>query len=221
MKDNDFISIEYVGTVKETGKIFDLTDEKIAKENEIYNPTMKYGPITIIIGGGFILKGLEAEMKNMKIGDKKTIELKPENAFGQRNPELTKVFNMKDFKKQGVNPIPGKYLDLGNGQRGHILSVNSGRVKIDFNHPLAEKTLIYDIKINEQIKDTKEQIKAIVSYYISAEVDVEIVDKSAKIIIPNTIKTTPELKNMTANKIIQYISDIKKIEFVEIYKKTV
>ena len=64
MKDEDFVNIDYVGRIKESGEIFDLTDAELAKESNIFNPQMKYGPVTVIIGAGHILKGLENKIKD-------------------------------------------------------------------------------------------------------------------------------------------------------------
>ena len=57
LKEKDFVTIEYTGTVD--GKIFDLTDEELAKKEGIYKETTRYGPITIVVGAGHMIQGID------------------------------------------------------------------------------------------------------------------------------------------------------------------
>jgi len=87
MKNGDFIQIDYVGKIVESGEIFDLTKEDLAKEKGLHNPNFKYGPIPVIIGANFVVKGLDNGLKEMQVGDKKNITIKPEDAFGERDAQ--------------------------------------------------------------------------------------------------------------------------------------
>ncbi len=58
-----------------------------------------------------------------------------------------------------MNPVPGMKIS-SNGSTGKILTVNGGRVKVDFNHELAGKDLIYDVEVTEIIDDVEEKLKA-------------------------------------------------------------
>lgn len=220
MKDGDFIEIEFVGKVRESGEIFDLTDEKLAKEKGIFNPKTKYGPITIILGAGHILKGLEKEIEKLKVGDKKKIELEPKDAFGVRSPNLLKVFPLNQFKKQGMLPVPGQFITLQNNVKGRVLSVSGGRVRVDFNNPLAGKSLEYDIKVNKLVTDKKEQIQAVFRFYTALDTEkIEIEKEKAKIAPPATKTIPAEVKKLIADGIIKYIKGIKEVEYTESFKK--
>ena len=61
VKKGDFVELEYTGKIKLMNKVFDTSDQKIAKTNDIYNEKMKYGPITICIGEKNVLQGLDSE----------------------------------------------------------------------------------------------------------------------------------------------------------------
>ena len=87
MKKGDFVKINYVGRL-ESGEIFDLTDIELAKKEKLFNEKVKYGPGPVILGEGFVVKGLEKALESMNSGDKKTLEVRPEEGFGERNPEL-------------------------------------------------------------------------------------------------------------------------------------
>ena len=66
MKEGDFVRIDYVGRIKGSGEIFDLTKEDVARKNGIYNPNMNYKPVPIIIGARMVIKGLEDALKRAK-----------------------------------------------------------------------------------------------------------------------------------------------------------
>ncbi|MEM5824563.1 MAG: FKBP-type peptidyl-prolyl cis-trans isomerase, partial [Candidatus Aenigmatarchaeota archaeon] len=136
MKKGDVVYIDYVGRIKDTNEIFDLTIEEIAKKEGIYNPNYTYKPIPIVVGFGFVIKGLDEEIEKMNEGEEKIVEIPPEKAFGKRDENLVKTFNLSDFKKQDVELKVGEFVNI-NGILGKVLSISGGRVVIDFNHPLA------------------------------------------------------------------------------------
>ncbi len=217
MKEGDFIRIDYVGKISESDEIFDLTKESIAKEKGIYNPNFKYGPIPVIIGAHHIVKGLENELMKMKIGQKKKITIKPEDALGERKPELIRLVPLPEFKKRDIDPFPGMPI-VQNNMRGKILSVSGGRVRVDFNHPLAGKTLEYDVEIKQKITSVKGKIMAILELFLKFEKD-EINIKIDKEILEIRIgkkKDVPKtIKKLIADNVIKWIKTIKKIRFIE------
>lgn len=180
MQEGEFIEIEYIGKIKDSGEIFDLTDEKVAKERGIYNENVKYGPQKIIIGEKFVISGLEKALKEMKIGEEKTVSVSPEDGFGERQSKLVKVVSETELKKQKVNPFPGLILDFGN-MKARIQSVNSGRVRIDFNHPLAGRDLEYKIKISKIIEDPLEKATTITLFFSGEDLIPKILENKVEI----------------------------------------
>ncbi len=220
MKDEDFVNIDYVGRIKESGEIFDLTDAELAKESNIFNPQMKYGSVTVIIGAGHILKGLENKIKELKAGDRSEFEIKPEDAFGARDARLVKMFNANMFKKQGITPIPGRFVDFGQ-TKGRVMSVAGGRVRVDFNHPLAGKTLSYNVIVNKKVTDASEQINAIVAYYTAIDKDlgVAISGDGVKITLPSGSDVSSEVKEKISLQVTKYVKGVEKVEFAEVFAK--
>jgi FKBP-type peptidyl-prolyl cis-trans isomerase 2 len=98
-----------------------------------------------------------------KILDKEEfeIELKPEEAFGNRDVNL--IVKLPKSAIEG-NPYPGGYVKIDN-LVGKIIAVNSGRVIIDLNHPLAGKTILVKGKIISKHSDKDEIIKIIKDYH--------------------------------------------------------
>ena len=219
MKEGDFIRIDYVGRIGESKDIFDLTREDVAKENGIYNPNFKYGPVPIIIGANLLVKGLEDGLKTMEVGEKKEIIVKPEEAFGERSPELIKLVPLSEFKRQNITPYPGMLVTVRN-INGRVLSVSGGRVRVDFNHPLAGKSLEYDMEIKGEITDQKEKIKAILEYFLKTDekdLDVTINGEVVEITMKGKEDVPREVKTVITNTITKWINEIKKVRFIEEY----
>ena len=165
-KENDFILIEYSVRVKETGNLIDTSNEEIAKKENIYDPDRVYGPTLIVIGKKWINPVVEEELKNMNVGEEKTIEVPPEKAFGHRDPDKVKVFRLSEFRKRGIDVRVGEVIDFG-GVQGIVKSVGGGRVVVDFNHPLAGKTLVYTVKVVAKLENIVDKIRALATRHLS------------------------------------------------------
>jgi len=160
IKKRDFIELDFIGRVKENNQIFDLTEEKVAKENDLYNEKQKYGPLKICVGEKQVVKGLDEFLEGKETGKNYTISLKPEEAFGKKNPKLMQLIPLRSFKKHNIKPQVGLQINM-DGMMGIVRSVSGGRVIIDLNHPLAGKEVTYEIKIKRVMTDVKEKIQTI------------------------------------------------------------
>jgi FKBP-type peptidyl-prolyl cis-trans isomerase 2 len=220
MKDGDFVNIEFTGRIKGSQDIFDTTDGEKAKTAGIYNEKTNYGPIPIVVGARQLIPGLEDAVKEMNVGEKKTVEIPPEKAFGSKNPDMVKLVPMSVFKDNKTDPSPGKIVDF-NGLRGMVMNVDGGRVKIDFNHPLADKVIEYDIEIKDEITGNVERVSAVVRYTTgikSDDVSANITDNTASIEIKNYDFPKRAKKDM-ADMIMKWISGISKVNFVDVFEK--
>lgn len=221
MNSGDFVYIDYIGRVKDTGEIFDLTKEDVAKRENIFNEKMKYHPVAVIIDGGFVIKGLNDVLKEMKVGEKKTVEIEPYRAFGERSGNLVKLIPSSSFRGQNIDPIPGEYVTI-NGLRGRITSTSGGRILVDFNHPLAGKKVEYEIEVVSEIKDVVEKIKSIVHYFSGVEsedVDVKTEIDNVEIVVKKS-DLNRDVKKLIADNIIKWVEGIKKVRFMYIFEKT-
>jgi FKBP-type peptidyl-prolyl cis-trans isomerase 2 len=221
MENGDFIYIEYVGRIKDTGEIFDLTREDVAKKEKIHNDKVKYGSVPFIVDAGFVIRGLNECVKGMKIGGKKEVDIEPDMGFGKRSEEMVKIIPEARFKERGINTMPGSFVTVNNF-RGKILSVDGGRVKIDFNHPLAGKTLTYEIEILKTIEAMDEKIKAVIYYFTglqSSEIDVKVDGITAEIELKEKIDLPPDAKKAIADQIMKLVKEIEMVKFVDSYGK--
>ena len=160
MEKGEMIKVDYIG--KENGEVFDLTVKEKAQEEGLDTESMNFEPINILLGENFVIEGLEEALMDMEVGEEAEIEIPAEKAYGKRDSENMETFPEKAFEEQGVQVRPGEQLMIG-GQRGRVISKGSGRVKIDFNHPLAGKDLEYWVKIVEKVEEDEEIAEGILS----------------------------------------------------------
>jgi FKBP-type peptidyl-prolyl cis-trans isomerase 2 len=199
MQDNDFIRVDYSGKIKESNKT--LGEAKNAP---------------LIVGAGYVIKGVDEALKQMNIGEKKTIEVAPEKGFGKRDLKLIKLIPESEFRKRDKKPQIGMIVDIKN-IRGRVISVSGGRVRIDFNHPLAGKILVYNIEIKERIEKPEEKIKAIIEAYSGiSKIEVIIKEKEVEIKVPPFVNSL--IKKKTADDVMKFL-DIEKVKFVEVFEK--
>jgi FKBP-type peptidyl-prolyl cis-trans isomerase 2 len=218
MKEGDFVYVDYIGRVKDTNEIFDLTKEDIAKREGVYRENVRYEPIPVIIGAGILIRGLEEEIKKMKINEKKTIEIPPEKGFGSRDEKLVRLIPISVFRANKIEPEVGKFVTI-NGLNGRILSISGGRVKVDFNHPLAGKTLVYEVEVKGEIKELEEKVKAIFSYFLKFDeklIELKISENKLEALMNVEIPTM--IKRRIANLILKW-TEIDNVRFIEEYKK--
>lgn len=220
-KDGDFLEVEYSAWTAADNGLIATTDEKKAKESNIYEKTMHYGPVLIVLGSQGIIKGLDKSLRSMNINETKKMTFKPEEAFGERVPDLVRVMPIAEFRKRDIDPYPGLQVNLDNAT-AIVKSVNSGRVTLDMNHRYAGQEIIYEIKIIRHLTSEKDMIKALGKTYNVEPTDVEIKDKTIHMKFNNDVKKNADYFVGKANLIAStftYLKEIEKIEVNEEYLK--
>ncbi|WP_461867023.1 FKBP-type peptidyl-prolyl cis-trans isomerase [Thermococcus sp.] len=220
VKRGDVIRLHYTGKIKETGEIFDTTFEEVAKDAGIYSEKGIYGPVPIAVGAGHVIKGLDEQLEGLEVGKKYELLVPPEKGFGRRDPKLIKTFTLGQFRRQGLYPFPGMDIEVttegGKKLKGRVLSVSSGRVRVDFNHPYAGKTLLYEVEILEKIDDPIEKVKGLIELRLPridlSKVTIEVGEKDVKVIFND-----PEIdkKTLILGEILLE-SDLKFIGYEEV-----
>lgn len=214
----DFIRVSYTGKTDE-GRVFDTTNEDVAKANNIYNEKGKYGGDVIIVGAMHTVAGLDEDLVGKEVGYTGSVTMPPEKAFGIRNPELIEIIPITKFKER---PQVGMPVEV-DGRPGFVIKVIGRMTTVDFNRFLAGQTVTYDYEIKEKIDDTEGKIKGLIGLYLGRELPVQINDSSA------AIETEPELtynqrwlmsKRQIAREIIKN-TDIREIAYIEKYNQEI
>lgn len=106
-------------------------------------------PLEFVMGGGMILPGFETAVEGKSIGDKVSVSLEPEDAYGEHNDEMMVVVPRSEVPEH-IKPEEGMMLQLTleDGDIDVLVSrVTDDEVELDGNHPLAGKRLNFDIEV--------------------------------------------------------------------------
>jgi len=221
LQKGDYILLDYTIQTKDDGKVIETTIEEKAKETNIYDPNQTYGPRLIVLGETKIFEPLEEALLKSDEGSEVTVEVPPEKAFGVRDQGKVKVVSIREFYRAGKLPRVGDIVEYNN-QRARVVSVSSGRVVLDFNHPLAGRTIIVNAKVVKRLVSDDDKIREIVRQYLPRldASKIEAKHENGQI----TIKLPPEvlfiegigtIKFRVAEELAQRFSDAKKIIYVE------
>ncbi|WP_297476676.1 peptidylprolyl isomerase [Thermococcus sp.] len=149
----DSVKFHYIGRF-ENGEVFDTSYEGIARENNIFVEEREYGPLEVTVGTGEIIPGLDEAMIGMEVGERKTVTVPPEKAYGMPRQELVVKVPVSEFTQVGLEPIEGMYVMTDSGI-AKIVKVTEDGVELDFNHPLAGKTLVFEVEVVEVKKESE------------------------------------------------------------------
>lgn len=213
IKEKDFVELEYTGKLKDNNEVFDTTDEKIAKETEIHKEKMIYGPVTVCIGQGQLLKGLEDELIGKEVGKDYSIELAPEKAFGKKDAKLIKTVPKTVFSRNKINPEPGLPVTI-DGEYAIIKMVSGGRCIVDFNNPLSGKEVIYNIKPLRIVTDDLEKLKSFLSLTLKID-NPEVTLKEGKAEFKFKTELPKEVTDLMTTKIKELIPGIKEFNIIK------
>ncbi len=134
-KKGDTVRVHYEGRLTD-GQVFDSSEGG--------------EPLEFEVGSGQVITGFDEGVQGMSVGDKKTIEIEADDAYGQRNEALTREVP-RDSMTLENDPQPGMNLVLqlpdGNEIPVAITEVTEEAITLDANHPLAGHKLIFDIEL--------------------------------------------------------------------------
>ncbi len=167
LQKGDFILIDYIAKVKETSETFDTTIEETAKKERLYKEGEIYEPKLVVIGEGWVLKALDESLTTMEIGKTSPVEISPEKAFGGRDPEKVKRVSLRHLTAKGITPTLGMRIEYDN-KMATVRAAGAGRVLLDFNPPLAGKTLVYEVTVQKKLETISEKIGALIHRRIPA-----------------------------------------------------
>jgi FKBP-type peptidyl-prolyl cis-trans isomerase SlyD len=146
IKENEVVAMEY--------QVVD------ANSQEVIDSNMGMDPLEFIVGKGHIIPGLENKIMELSNGDKADIMVNPAEAYGEYNTEALDTLAREQFS--GIELKEGMTL-YGTGESGQTVQVrvksfDDSNVTIDYNHPLAGKTLMFTITIMDVRAATEEEI---------------------------------------------------------------
>lgn len=137
VKKGDTVKVHYKGTLTD-GTVFDSSEGR--------------QPLEFEVGGGMVISGFDNGVLGMTVGEKRTVNIPVDEAYGPKQNELIMEFP-KDRFPEDMTPEVGMQLNMSNGQ-GQQFPVMIAEVKeeviiLDANHPLAGQDLVFDIEMVE------------------------------------------------------------------------
>jgi len=132
-----------------------------AKTNEKLDTNVGGAPLEFISGMGQIIPGLEKELETAAKGDKLDVMVNPQDAYGEYNDEAVQTLPKEQFA--GIDLVEGMSL-YGTGEDGQtvqvtVKSISEDEVTIDYNHPMAGRTLMFTVAILDIREATAEEIQ--------------------------------------------------------------
>ncbi|MFC3114321.1 FKBP-type peptidyl-prolyl cis-trans isomerase [Cellvibrio fontiphilus] len=120
------------------------------ENGELVDSNFERDPATFTVGDGNLLPGFEKALFGMLEGEHKTLVIKPENGFGQRNPN-----NIQEIARSQFSPdlelSEGLMLSFADAQKtelpGVVVRFDEDVVVVDFNHPLAGRDILFEVAI--------------------------------------------------------------------------
>jgi FKBP-type peptidyl-prolyl cis-trans isomerase SlyD len=152
----------------ERGKTMQIEKNKVVtfhydlrvSEHELYESSRNSDPMNYLHGHGNIVYGLEKEMTGKVTGDKFTVTVEPVDGYGLRNEQATQRIPIKHISCKGrLRPGMMVAVNTREGQRRvTVLKVGKFNADVDLNHPLAGKTLTFDVEIVEVREASTQEI---------------------------------------------------------------
>lgn len=143
-------------TLKYVLKTDDANGEKVLVEE-----TTNENPLSFIYGAGMMIPKFEEQIKGLKTGDKTSFTILPEDGYGELNPEAVVQLPIDMFEGQELPPV-GAILPLsdnqGNNFQAFVVEVTPEAVIADLNHPMAGKSLHFEVEILNNREATAEEL---------------------------------------------------------------
>ena len=216
------ILIDYTARLKDTDKVFDTTIEEDAKKHSIYESNVTYQPKLVSIGeyNYSVLQGLDEALAKTSVGDKLTVEVTPDKAFGERDSKKVRILPIRKLGDDADKVTVGDTIEI-DSRKGTIRHIGSGRVHVDFNHAFAGQTIIYDLTVIKSIDSSNDKINEIVLRKFArddAEIKFNSEDTTVDVIIPNEISRAETLqmaKYFVVQDVFKFVPTLHKLNFIE------
>jgi peptidylprolyl isomerase len=140
VKNGDTIKVHYSGKLKD-GTTFDSSEGR--------------EPFEFEVGAGHVIRGFDNGVLGMEVGQKKTVDIPVEQAYGPEDPQMLMEFPLDRLPKE-LNPEAGMELMMrdqeGNSIPAIVAEVKENSILLDANHPLAGEDLIFELELLEIVK---------------------------------------------------------------------
>ena len=218
VKSGDVIYLDFIGRLAKDKSVFSTTMKDEAAKAGL-DPEREYKPLLVVAGKGQLPKGLDDVVIGAEVGQKKHILVPVDKAFGPRDPARVRLIPVGEFRKRDVDPFPGMPVEIDGNLTGIVKSVEGGRVRVDFNDPLAGEDLEYDFTVVKCASDATGKLSLLLDGIVGlSDPAFDTATGIAKIKVATTVrKDVDYMSNKVAfvSMALQYVEGLKKVIFEE------
>ena len=226
MEDGAIIHVDYDLFSGETGDLIETTREDIAKEYEMHQEGRTYSPMVCVVGNGNLIPGFETALKEAKVGTEVTVEIEPAEAYGEKDASMVETISIDKLRRAVQDP---NSLYLGapvniNGRQGYLSYLAAGRARIDYNHPMAGKTLKYVFTVVKEVKGKEDKVLGLLeSNSGHSGFEVSFMGDDLSIVLPQAMlfDTNAAMLKFRLVTMIRDAVECGKISFVEVHEPRV
>ena len=226
MEEGTIVHIDYDLYNADSGDLIETTREDVAKENDMHQEGRNYTPLVCVVGSGQLVAGFEESLLSAKADKDISLEIAPADAYGEKDSDQVETISIDKLIRYVRDP---KSLYIGGpvtieGKTGTLSYMAAGRARIDYNHPMAGRSLKYDYKIIKVIKDKGEKVVALLESNTGHEgFEVSFDGNDISIITPEAMlfDTNAAMQKFRIVTVLRDAVDAGKISFVEVHEPRV
>ena len=226
MEEGTIVHIDYDLYNADSGDLIETTREDVAKENDMHQEGRNYTPLVCVVGSGQLIAGFEESLLSAKADKDISLEIAPVDAYGEKDSDQIETISIDKLIRYVRDP---KSLYIGGpvtieGKTGTLSYMAAGRARIDYNHPMAGRSLKYDYKIIKVIKDKGEKVVALLESNTGHEgFEVSFDDNDISIITPEAMlfDTNAAMQKFRIVTVLRDAVDAGKVSFVEVHEPRV
>ena len=226
MEEGTIVHVDYNLYNADSGDLIETTREDIAKENDMHQEGRNYSPLVCVVGSGQLIAGFEESLLSAKANKDISVEIAPADAYGEKDSDKVETISIDKLIRYVRDP---KSLYIGGpvtieGKTGTLSYMAAGRARIDYNHPMAGRTLKYDYKIIKVIKDKGEKVAALLESNTGHEgFEVSFDGNDISIITPEAMlfDTNAAMQKFRIVTVLRDSVDAGKVSFVEVHEPRV
>ncbi|MGB0313150.1 MAG: SAP domain-containing protein [Poseidonia sp.] len=223
MEEGTIVHVDYELYNGESGDLIETTREAVAKEHEMHQEGRSYTPMVCVVGGGNLIPGFEAALADAKANKEIEVTIEPADAYGEKDPQQIETISIDKLIRAVKDPNSlyiGAPVNIGNRQ-GYLSYLAAGRARIDYNHPMAGKTLKYSFKVVKVVEGKEEQVMALLESNTGhSDFGVAFDGDDLNITIPQTMlfDTNAAMMKFRLVTIIRDAVECGKVSFIEVHE---
>ncbi len=223
MEEGTIVHVDYELYNGENGELIETTREAVAKEHDMHQEGRSYTPMVCVVGSGNLIPGFETALSEAKANKETEVVIQPEDAYGEKDATQIETISIDKLIRSVQDPNSlyiGAPVNIG-GRQGQLSYLAAGRARIDYNHPMAGKTLKYTFKVVKVVEGKEEQVMALLESNTGhSDFGVSFDGDDLNIVMPQTMlfDTNAAMVKFRLVTIIRDAVECGKVSFIEVHE---